>query len=191
MNEKHLRLCASDEWGETVARHIIPGTLRDCVLGDDVLEVGPGPGRTTDVLRTLVARLTAVEINNELAAALARRMAGSNVEVVHGDATRLPFPDERFSGVLCFTMLHHVPSVGLQDQLFAEAARVLRPGGLFVGTDSLDSEAFRALHDGDTCVPIDPTGLHQRLVMAGFTAIGVDTNPYAIRFEATKAVPAG
>ena len=62
-------------------------------------------------------------------------MKNTNVEVVETDATAMPFPDGSFSTVLSFTMLHHVPSVTLQDQLLAEAWRVLRPGGVFAGTD--------------------------------------------------------
>ena len=34
-----------------------------------------------------------------------------------GDATKLSFPDGRFSGAVCFSMLHHVPSPELQDRL--------------------------------------------------------------------------
>jgi ubiquinone/menaquinone biosynthesis C-methylase UbiE len=97
-------------------------------LGDDVLEVGPGYGATTDVLRERVAKLTAVEIDPALAAVLADRLAGANVTVVEGDATALDFDDGRFTGATCFAMLHHVPTSELQDQLFAEVARVLRPG---------------------------------------------------------------
>jgi SAM-dependent methyltransferase len=96
-----------------------PRVVSDVDLGDDVLEVGPGPGLTTDVLRRPVARLTAVEVDQALADTLSARLAGSNVEVVHTDATDLPFPSKRFSAALCFTMLHHVPSVELQDRLFA------------------------------------------------------------------------
>src|SRR5437870_348170 len=103
MNERHLQLCASAEWAETVRTEILPWALGTRNLGDDVLEVGPGPGLTTDVLRNLVARLTAVEVDEALASALAARMAGSNVEVVHADATGLPFEADQFSGATCFT----------------------------------------------------------------------------------------
>lgn len=186
MNEKHLQVCASDEWAERVKQSIIPWVLEEADLGGDVLEVGPGPGRTTDVLRGMVHRLTAVEVDPDLAAALTDRMAGSNVEVTHADATDLPFPSGRFSAALSFTMLHHVPSAALQDRLFGEVARVLRPGGLFAGIDSLDSEAWRELHVGDTCVPVDPAGLPERLRKAGFTDVRVDTNATAVRFRAKK-----
>jgi hypothetical protein len=51
MNELHLKYCASDDWAEAVQRWIIPGALAGLELGDDVLDDGPGPGRTTEVLR--------------------------------------------------------------------------------------------------------------------------------------------
>jgi SAM-dependent methyltransferase len=184
MNQTHLELCGSDWWAEAVEQHIIPWVLGDVELGDDVVELGPGPGRTTDVLRGMVPHLTAIEVDAELAQALADRMAGSNVEVVHGDATALDFPDGRFTAALSLTMLHHVPSVELQDRLFAEAARVLRAGGVFAGLDGLDSEEFRALHVGDTCVPLEPSGLDGRLRAAGFADVRIETNELGIRFRA-------
>jgi SAM-dependent methyltransferase len=184
MNDKHLELCSSAEWAEAVERWIIPWVLDDVALGDDVLEVGPGPGRTTDVLRGLAPRLTAIEVDRDLADSLTGRMVGSNVVVLHGDATKLALPDGRFSAALSFTMLHHVPSVALQDRLFAEVARVLRPGGVFAGVDSLDSDGFRELHQGDICVPIEPVHLTDRLVQAGFGEVFVDTNDYGVRFRA-------
>ncbi len=75
-------------------------------------------------------------------------------------------------------MLHHVPSVKLQDRLFAESARVLRPGAAFVAVDSVESDGLRAFHEGDTYVPIDPTTLPARLEHAGFTAVEVRVNEY-------------
>ena len=72
-------------------------------------------------------KLTAVEIDSELAAMLTERFAGKpTVEIVRGDATALEFPDGRFSGAASFTMLHHVPTADLQDQLFA-LRRMPRP----------------------------------------------------------------
>src|ERR1051326_8170700 len=110
MNAEHLRLCASAEWAATVQTEILPWALHGRDLGDDVLELGPGPGLTTSVLSRMVSKLTAVEVDAGLAEALASRMAGSNVEVVHADGAAMPFEDARFSGAVCFTMLHHVPS---------------------------------------------------------------------------------
>ena len=185
MNALHLKLCSSDEWAESVKKWIIPGALEGVTLGDDVLEVGPGPGRTTDILRHMTARLTAVEIDHDLAEALRARMTGTNVEVVEADATALPFPDKRFSAALSFTMLHHVPTPEQQDQLFAQVARVLQPGGTFAGVDSKDSPEFRGLHVDDICVPLVPDELAARLTRAGFSVVDVDVNPYVIQFRAS------
>jgi ubiquinone/menaquinone biosynthesis C-methylase UbiE len=104
--------------------------------------------------------------------------------VVHADATDMPFPDGRFSAALSFTMLHHVPSAELQDRLLAEVARVLRPGGFLAGVDSLDGADFRALHEGDVCVPVPPDGLAERLARAGFADAAVEVNEFAVRFRA-------
>jgi SAM-dependent methyltransferase len=184
MNKQHLEFCSSDEWSDAIKRWIIPGALKDVELGDDVLEVGPGPGRTTDILRAMTARLTAVEIDADLAQALSTRLAGTNVEVTQADATKLPFPDGRFSAALSFTMLHHVPSVAEQDRLLASVARVLRPGGVFAGVDSLDSEAFRGMHVDDICVPIVPDGFADRLKAAGFSEAHIEVTPYIMQFRA-------
>lgn len=184
MNKAHLQFCSSDEWADACKKYIIPGALANVTLGDDVLEIGPGPGRTTDLLREMAPKLTAVEVDAMLASELAARLAGTNVEVVHADATSLPFPDARFSAALSFTMLHHVPTPDQQDQLFAEAARVLRPGGVFAGVDSHDTPAFRDLHVDDICVPLVPAELEARLLRAGFSDVTVDDNPYVVQFWA-------
>lgn len=186
MNKQHLEYCSSEEWAEALRRWIIPGALEHVQLGDDVLEVGPGPGRTTDILRDMTPQLTAVEIDADLAGALTTRLAGSNVKVVHADATSLPFPDGRFSAAVSFIMLHHVASPAEQDRLLAEVRRVIRKGGVFAGVDSLDNEAFRAMHEGDICVPIPPDGFAARLTNAGFTDVHVDVNPFVVQFRATR-----
>jgi ubiquinone/menaquinone biosynthesis C-methylase UbiE len=174
MNAQHLRLCSSVEWAATLEHEILPWAIDARDLGGDVLEIGPGPGLTTDRLRNMVPRLTAVEVDASLAAALAERLAGSNVEVVHADGAALPLPDARFSGATCFTMLHHVPSTSTQDRLFGELRRVLRRGGVLVGVDSITSPEWLALHAGDTCVPVDPAGLAARLERAGFVNVEVE-----------------
>ena len=75
-------------------------------------------------------------------------------------------------------MLHHVPTVALQDQLFGEIARVLRPGAALVASDSLASDELAAHHTDDTYNPVDPSSLPDRLAAAGFERIDVRTNPY-------------
>jgi SAM-dependent methyltransferase len=185
VNDEHLRLCASAEWAALVRDELLPWVLGDDDLGDDLLELGAGPGLVTDLLVDRAARVTAVEIDPELATALGLRMAGRAVEVVTADATALPFDAGRFSAVACFTMLHHVPTHRLQDLVLAEVARVLRPGGVLVGTDGEDTPARRALHVGDVFAPSDPADLAQRLRVSGFVDVAVDSNGDRFRFRAT------
>jgi ubiquinone/menaquinone biosynthesis C-methylase UbiE len=185
MNKLHLEYCGGPEWAETVRNHIIPGVTEGVDLGDHLLEVGPGPGLTTDLLRALVPQLTAVEVDPELAAALTVRMAGTNVTVREADATALPFDDGTFSASICLTMLHHVPNREAQDRLLAEMVRVVRKGGVVIGSDSLDSPEFREFHVGDVCVPIDPGELPARLEAAGLREVRIHTNPYSLRFVGT------
>jgi SAM-dependent methyltransferase len=184
MNTLHRWFCRSDPWRRIVGEKLLPWVTKDVALGDDLLEIGPGPGLTTDWLRARVARMTSVEIDARLAGALSDRLAGSNVRVLHGDATRLALPDATFSGAIACTMLHHVPSPELQDRLFAEVRRVLRPGAWFVGSDSLTSAFFRLIHVADTLVPVDPGGLPARLEKAGFAQTEVRVAGRSFRFRA-------
>jgi hypothetical protein len=62
--------------------------------------------------------------------------------------------------------------------LFAEIARVLRPGASLVASDSLASDELEAHHEGDTYNPVDPASLPDRLAAAGFERIDVRTNSY-------------
>ena len=160
--------------------------IGDTDLGSNILEIGPGPGLTTDLLRSLVPRLTALEIDAKLADSLRSRLKGSNVQVIEGDATEMPFGDSEFSGAVSFTMLHHVPSEGLQDRLLAEVLRVLKPGGFFVGSDSLQSWSMRIIHIGDTLVPVSPETFGARLESAGFEVLELQRNSQAFRFRARR-----
>jgi len=169
VNRLHLRYCASRHWARTVAESVLPAALDGVDLGDSALEVGPGPGLTTELVRERVPRLRCVELDGALAASLHRRTARTNVDVVRADATRLPFAAGSFSAALSFTMLHHVPSPALQDGLLAELCRVLRPGGVLAGSDSAGATPlFRLIHLFDVLVPIDPATLGGRLERAGF-----------------------
>lgn len=189
MNRFHRWYCRSARWQRTVEEKLLPWVLRGVTLGDNVLEVGPGPGLTTAVLARTHGHLTAVEIDPHLAETLRRRSDPARVTVVTADATALPFPDASFSGAVCFTMLHHVPSQQQQDRLIAEVHRVLQPGAVFAGSDSRPGPLFRAAHLFDTMVPVDPATLAARLQRAGFTDARVDATPQQLRFSARRGRP--
>ncbi|HEY4851669.1 MAG TPA: class I SAM-dependent methyltransferase [Streptosporangiaceae bacterium] len=185
MNEAHLAICSSPEWAKLVEDELLPWVLEGHDLGDELLEVGAGPGLTTDVLRRHAAHVTAVELDVGLADRLAARLAGTNVEVVAADATRLPFAAGRFSAAACLTMLHHIPSAALQDAALAEMARVLRPGGVLVGSDGMDTPERRRLHQDDIFVPVESATLADRLLDAGFADATVEVEGDRLRFAAT------
>ncbi|HKN95230.1 MAG TPA: class I SAM-dependent methyltransferase [Thermoleophilaceae bacterium] len=186
MNRVHNVYCSSARWSRRAETELVPWGLKGVELGDDLLEIGPGFGATSRVLARRPGSLTILELEADYCERL-REDLGDRADVVQGDATRMPFEDNRFSGVTCFTMLHHIPSPQLQDQLFAEALRVLRPGGVFAGTDSIGHGLlFKLIHIGDTLVLVDPDGLPGRLTAAGFEDVVVETSPRSLRFRARK-----
>jgi SAM-dependent methyltransferase len=189
MNTFHRWFCKSSGWKRRLEQEIIPWALRGVDLGPDLLEVGSGPGLTTDILRTKVSKMTAVEIDPRLAESLQRRLKGTNVRVVHEDATDLPLDEGTFSAAVSFTMLHHVPSAALQDKLLSEVYRVLKPGGVFAGTDSRWSRKFQVIHLWDTMVLVDPDTFESRLQAIGFTDVSIKLADRAFRFQARRPNP--
>jgi SAM-dependent methyltransferase len=186
MNDAHLAFLASPAWTTMLEADLFPWIDQVADLGDDLLELGPGPGLTTNLLRRRAPRVTAVELDDNLAAALARRLAGTNVEVVNGDAADTGLETDRFSAVVSFGMLHHVPSIDAQDRILAEVHRVLRPGASFYGTDSRDLDGIRTFHAGDHFMPLGDDAIAARLEQAGFTDIEVEVLDHEVRFRATK-----
>ena len=173
MNPDHEKLCSSQEWAADLQAQILPVVTAGVSLGQDMLEIGPGPGAATGWLLERVAHLTALEADEAAATRLAARYPGSNVTVDIGDATQMPYGDESFDSVGSFTMLHHVPTAAAQHQILAEALRVLRPGGWLAGSDSLASNDLHCFHHDDTYNPAEPSTLLVWLRALGFTPITI------------------
>ncbi len=108
----------------------------DAQPGDEVLDIGCGSGVYARVLTERGASVTATEFA-PTPLALARRNLGAlaaQVELRLEDAQALTLPDESFDRALLTEVIEHVPDPG---RAVAEAARVLRPGGvLAVSTPS-------------------------------------------------------
>ncbi len=186
MNENHDRVCPTPEWAQYLQTEVLPQVTDGVDLGARMLEIGPGPGASTDWLRHRVDQLVALELEEPAAAALAERFADAgNVAVHTGDATDIAWPADCFDSVACFTMLHHVPTVALQNRVLSEIHRVLRPGGTLVGSDSVHSVELHHFHEGDVYNPIDPGTLFTRLQTIGFDHITVALE-WGMRFRARK-----
>lgn len=184
MNLLHQERCSSEEWAQRLGHEILPWGLEGVPLDGEVLEFGPGYGASTAVLVGSAGTLTVVESDVELADALRGKYPGADVR--HGDATATGLDGASFDTVVCFTMLHHVSPPELQDRLFVEAARVLRPGGWFAGTDSRASDDLLAFHVDDVYEPVDPETLPDRLRAAGFTDVSVGVQEGVLRFQGRK-----
>lgn len=186
MNLIHRVCCSSSYWARGVEQKLLPWALTGVELGANTLEIGPGYGANMRVLVDKTPRLTAVEIDGPMTARL-QDQYGSRARIINGDGTDTGLPAGDFSSVVCFTMLHHVPTAPLQDRLFAEAFRVLAPGGVFAGSDGVHSTKFRLLHIRDTYNPVPPDTLPDRLHTAGFVDVHVDVKDGRQRWRAVKA----
>jgi ubiquinone/menaquinone biosynthesis C-methylase UbiE len=102
--------------------------------GKRVLEVGCGHGGGASYLtRTLrPAAYTGLDLNRAAIAFCRKRHKLPNVDFVHGDAEKLPFPDQSFDAVINVESSAAYPHF---SRFLAEVVRVLRPGGHFLYTD--------------------------------------------------------
>lgn len=116
------------------------------LAGREVLEVGSGRGGGASFVARYhrPARLIGVDFSPQAVALCQKRHAGvPNLTFAVGDAERLPFPDASFDAVINVESSHCYGHVG---RFFAEAARVLRPGGFFLYTDFRAAAAVPAWH---------------------------------------------
>jgi len=105
------------------------------LAGKVVLEVGSGRGGGASFLARYhrPAKITGADFSPQAVALCQKRHAGvANLSFTVGDAERLPFPDASFDAVVNVESSHCYGHIG---KFFAEAARVLRPGGHFLYTD--------------------------------------------------------
>jgi len=186
MNVVHRLYCRSNRWRAHL-KDLLAWGCEDVDLADEhVLELGSGPGLSTEWVRSRLkaGQLSTIELDRADAAELAARLP--DVDVHHADATALPFADGSFDVVVSFTMLHHVPTADAQQRLLAEAFRVLRPGGIFAGVDSKWGPLFAIGHLGDTLNLIPASDIAQRLRSARFVDVTSSEKRSAFRFRAVR-----
>ena len=105
---------------------------------DDVLDVGCGTGPVIELLSKKYPEKHFVGLDITPAMIeVAQSKKLPTAEFIVGDAENLPFGDGGFDAVLCANSFHHYPH---PERFFAEAARVLRPGGRLILRDYTSSD---------------------------------------------------
>ncbi|MBA4167210.1 MAG: methyltransferase domain-containing protein [Chitinophagaceae bacterium] len=120
-----------------VAKRIDPGTV------SIVLELAAGTGRVTRHIRERIpssAKLIASDISEDMLAVAKKKLGHLDIDWQNIDAQQLPFSDNSIDLVVCCFGYMFVPD---KPKAFAEAYRVLKPGGLFLFTtwDKLENNA--------------------------------------------------
>lgn len=142
--------CRIGPYRVVARRVLVPWVLQGRRLEGDVLEVGCGSGAMAAELlrRSPTLRLTATDVDPAMVAVATAQLApfGARATVHEADATALPFDAGSFDAVVSCAMLHHVLD---WEGALAEIARVLRPGGTFVGYDVAGSGTGRLLNGHD------------------------------------------
>jgi sterol 24-C-methyltransferase len=110
--------------------------------GMSVLDVGCGAGGPAlTIAAHSGAHVTGVDLVpghvEDARRAAAERGLSELTTFVEGDALELPFPDASFDHVYCIESAYHALD---KARYYRECARVLRPGGFFVGTDWLQGD---------------------------------------------------
>jgi len=93
--------------------------------GERILDLGCGDGQLTQRIAATGASVIGIDASPQMVAAA--RARGLNVD--HGPAEKLPYPDHTFEAVFSNAVLHWVRG---QDDMLSQVRRVLRPGGRFV-----------------------------------------------------------
>lgn len=133
----------SDGFSEELYFYALRSTQRDAPRPRRMLEVGCGPGWGLDLISRLEegSSFVGLDLSPRAIEFASKRTSNSErLRFMQGDAEALPFGDAEFDVVLNIESSHNYPHV---ERFFAEAVRVLKPGGYFVHADMLTS-SFRA-----------------------------------------------
>jgi MPBQ/MSBQ methyltransferase len=121
--------------------------------GQSVLDVGCGFGGTFDLINRQLDNMDLVGVNiDPRQLDICRSIKPLNDNRLRwelADACRLPFADASFDRVLCIEAMFHFAS---RRTFFAEAARVLKPGGAMVASDIVVTESAKALDAPGFCI---------------------------------------
>lgn len=143
-----------------------------------VADLGCGTGGVLVELASSVSRVIGVDREPAMVElALARTTALPNVEVFVAELEHLPLPPHEVDAATCLLVLHHVEEPAV---VFAEVARVLRPGGRLVVVDMVAHDRVDYRHTmGHRHLGFDPVGLSDLAQSAGLSVQTVRPLPPA------------
>ena len=171
MNGGHAKLA---DWGMERLAGLAPKRIA---------ELGCGGGRNAGALlrRYPEARLTAIdysEVSVEKAKKYNRELiAAGRCTVSRGDVSALELPEGAFELATAFETVYFWPGL---ERCFAEAARILAPGGHFLIVNESNGEdesgkRFEKLIDGMKCYTAEE--LAAALERAGFSGVQITRHP--------------
>jgi len=106
------------------------------LLGDikdiKILDIGAGTGRLSLALAKRGAKVTALDVSEEMLEKLKNKKEKLKIEAIVEDAGNLSFEKETFDIVVAAFLIVHLKD---PTQFFDEAYRVLKDGGIFVVTN--------------------------------------------------------
>ena len=168
MNGGHARLA---DWGMSHLRTIAP---------EEIIELGCGGGRNAGELlkRYPSAKLTAIDYSDVSVGIAAEYNAGEikkgRCKVMQGDVSALTLPEEKYDLATAFETIYFWPGL---EKCFAQVAKVLKPGGVFLITNESDGVdraglKFEKIIEGMKCHTVEE--IESALKSAGFTKIKSD-----------------
>lgn len=128
---------AYNVWSETYdavenkTRDLEARASREMVSGENlnILEIGCGTGKNTEWLMSKAKHLIAADFSAEMLAGAKQKITSANVEFRQFDLRdEWDFPENKFDFITCSLALEHIENINF---VFAQAAKVLRTGGLF------------------------------------------------------------
>ncbi len=187
MSKVERAFCCGAMWRTTT------GAVLDMLptdrLGEQLLEIGSGSGAIAEGLSAARPSLsiTATDLDPVMVDAATQRLRDNpHVTVRSADATRLPFDDGEFDSVVSCLMMHHVIE---WEAAVAEIARVLKPGGLFVGYDLTRTPVATVVHRVDRS-PFRLLNPDELVAEGSGNGLRIDTSTkvfgHVMQFSATK-----
>lgn len=104
-----------------------------------LLDVGCGQGEHMELAKKYFGKVYGIDCSEGMIAEMERNGRDTS-NVVIGDAQHLPYEDESFDMINCFSVLHHCFNL---EQLLSELHRVLKPGGMLYTDNDSNKNFYR------------------------------------------------